>query len=643
MQPSITYTIAMPRPHTHLYDVTLEVRDALGPSLDVALPVWTPGSYMVREYARHVQQFAAERDGQPLPWRKLDKATWRVALDGPPATVRVSYAVYADELSVRTSHLDATHGYFNPATLCMYIPGRTGEPLAVRVLAPEGWRVTTGLDAQGSGVRGQESGVRSQESGVRSQESDVGMSQTQNSKPWPEPGRRLKTQNFSANDYDELVDAPFECGTHRLLAFDVDGIPHRIALWGRGNEDENRIVEDTQKIVMAARDFFGGLPYPHYTFIVHLSDVRRGGLEHRNSVSMVVDRWGFQPRRSYERYVALTAHEFFHVWNVKRIRPARLGPFDYSRENYTRQLWTMEGVTDYYTENLLLRAGLIAPTRYRERLAEKIVTLQGQPGRAIQSLEQSSFDAWIKFYRPDENTPNSAISYYLKGALVALLLDLEIRQATAGARSLDDVLRYLYRTYPIAGPGFPEDGGYQAAVVTVLEDGLRQAEQGAERRATHFDVAAFFARYVAGTDELDYGRALGYAGLRLEWGYENEPQPGRLPTTLGVTLKTEGDRVKISHVLSDGPAYAAGVSAGDELLALDGFRVSEERLKARLAERNPGDVVTLSLFRRDELLHIAIPLAAAPPDKLVIAQVAHPSETQRQLYEGWIGPWQADG
>jgi predicted metalloprotease with PDZ domain len=590
-----SYTIAMPQPHSHLYEVTFEVDAPAGPALDVALPVWTPGSYMVREYARHVQEFQAEAPGGArLPWRKLDKSTWRIDTGGAERLI-VRYKVYAFELSVRTSHLDGTHGFFTPATLCMYVPGRTSEPHLVQVLAPDGWRVTTGLETTDDGPK----------------TNDESMSSFV-----------VRPSSFVAQNYDELVDSPFECGTHRLLEFSVDGVPHEIALWGQGNEDEAQIVTDTQKIVETARDMFGGLPYQRYVFIVHLSDGRGGGLEHRNSVSMLVDRWTFQPRESYERYLGLTAHEFFHVWNVKRIRAEPLGPFDYSRENYTRQLWAMEGVTDHYTDMLLLRAGLIDAPRYLELIAEKIVALQGQPGRALQSLEQSSFDAWIKLYRPDENTPNSAISYYLKGGLVALLLDLEIRRRTAGARSLDDVLRALYERYPIDGSGIPEDGGYRAVV---------------EQIAPGESFAGLFERYIAGADELDYDRALGYAGLRLDWQHERASD--QAPAWLGIRTKSENGRTKITHALADGPAYAAGIYAGDELLALDGFRVDEGRLKARLAERRPGDSVTISLFRRDELLHVPVTLAGAPPEKLAIVPLEDASAEQKRIYEGWIGPW----
>jgi predicted metalloprotease with PDZ domain len=357
-------------------------------------------------------------------------------------------------------------------------------------------------------------------------------------------------------------------------------------------------------------------------FIVHLSDARGGGLEHGNSVAMLVDRWTFQPCEAYERYLGLTAHEFFHVWNVKRIRAEPLGPFDYSRENYTRQLWAMEGVTDHYTDLLLLRAGLIDGSRYLELVAEKIAALQGQPGRTLQSLEQSSFDAWIKLYRPDENTPNTSISYYLKGGLVALLLDLELREHTGGDHSLDDVLRALFERYPLDGPGIPEDGGYRAAI---------------EQVAPGTSFAELFERYIAGVDELNYERALGYAGLRLDWKHERASD--QAPAWLGIRTKNEHGHFKVTHVLANGPAYAAGIYAGDELLALDGFRLDEGKLKARLAEHSAGDTVTFSLFRRDELLHVPVRLAAAPADKLALVPREDATPGQRRIYEGWIGSW----
>ncbi|GAB4200258.1 MAG: PDZ domain-containing protein [Roseiflexaceae bacterium] len=578
--PAISYTISMPQPHSHLYHVTVEVHGS-GGTLDLALPVWTPGSYMVREYARHVQEFgAADAAGRPLPWHKLDKTSWRVEA-GASGVVRVSYKVYAFDMTVRTSHLDGSHGYFNPATLCLYVPGRIAEPLAVRIVTPPGWSVSTGLEP------------------VATAEGEA---------------------SFVAQDYDELVDSPFECGTHRLLRFEVDGIPHEIALWGHGNEDEEQLVADTRQIVETARNMFGSLPYRRYLFIVHLVGGRNTGLEHRNSVSMMVDRWTFQPYTAYEHYLGLTAHEFFHVWNIKRIRPAALGPFDYSRENYTRQLWTIEGVTSYYTELLLRRAGLITAERYLELLADKILSLQSQPGRLVQSLAQSSFDAWIKLYRPDEHSINSSISYYLKGELVALLLDLEIRQRTGGARSLDDVLRYLHETYPPEEPGFPE------------EDGFLRAVEAATGLAGAFDD--LFERWITSTEELDYAQALDHVGLLLNWGH---PGGGSAPAWLGLRARNDHGRTVVASVYAGGPAEAAGVYANDELLALDGYRIDEVRLDARLAERRPGDSVTLSLFRRDELHHVTVTLAPAPHSRLAIVPDAQATDEQIALYVGWMG------
>lgn len=582
----ITYTIGMPAPHTHLFHVAVELDGLEGPHVDLVLPSWTPGSYMLREYARHVQAFAAYDDDRvPLTWRKVAKDTWHIATGGARRVV-ARYQVYANDLTVRTSHLDGTHGYFNGASVFMYAPGRTAERLRLIVETPAGWRVTTAL----SPLIG-----------------DVLVAE-------PRPELHL----FTAADYDELVDSPVECGHHRLLTFDVDGVHHELAVWGRGNEDEARLVADTRRIVEVQRDFFGGLPYGRYSFILHLTDGRGGGLEHRSSVTNQVDRWTFRPERSYERYLGLTSHELFHVWNVKRLRPAPLGPFDYRAENYTRLLWLAEGATNYYDELLLVRAGLLGPERFLARLADEIVSLQGQPGRHLQSLEQSSFDAWIKLYRPDENSANSSISYYLKGGLVCLLLDMEIRLHTRSKRSLDDVMRLLYARYPASGPGVPEEGAVLAAVQEV-------AGEGAET------FGDFFARYIAGVDELDYAAGLSVVGLEPRWSRRG-PR-----AWLGLSLRRQGERALVSAVRSDGPAYAAGVYHDDELLAIDGWRVTDEKLGARLAEREPGAVVRLALFRGDALVEVPVTLAEAPPDALELAPIDGRSEAQTRAYRAWLG------
>ncbi|HET7322194.1 MAG TPA: hypothetical protein VFI96_06840, partial [Longimicrobiaceae bacterium] len=354
------YQLSMPEPHSHLFQVEIRL-DADGP-VELAMPSWTPGSYLMREFARHVQNFSAECDGAPVAWQKVSKSVWRVeAPTGRELTVR--YRVYANETSVRTSHLDSTHGYVNGASVFLFVRGREQEPIELEIDAPEDWRATTSLPARGD-------------------------------------------FHFTARNYDELVDSPVEIGTHTLLEWEQEGVPHRYAIWGRGNYDADRLVADTRRIIAAESEMFGGLPYDQYTFILHLLPEGRGGLEHAASSSLQASRWTFEGEQ-YEDFLALVAHEFFHVWNAKRIRPEVLGPFDYTAENYTRNLWVVEGLTTYYTDLMIRRAGIISEERYLKRLADSIGRMQMLPGRRHQTLEESSFDTWIRFYRPDEHTPNS--------------------------------------------------------------------------------------------------------------------------------------------------------------------------------------------------------------------------------------------
>lgn len=579
----IHYHLAITQPAQHLLDIMIQVSEVSAAHLDVVLPTWTPGSYLIREYARHVQEFAATVDEQPVPWQKIDKQTWRVAVDGSaetPRVLRLRYRVYGNELTVRTNHVDDTHAHVIPAATFMYVVGATEQPLTVAVDAPEGWQIATGLERDAAG-------------------------------------------NFQADDLDHLVDSPFEIGQQRVFPFEVDGVPHQLVIWGQGNEDPERLVADTRAIVMAARDLFGSLPYTRYTFLLMLAGKGAGGgLEHRNSTSLLLPRFIFQPARSYERFLTLVCHEFFHVWNVKRIRAEGLGPFDYTHEAYTTLLWAMEGVTEYYTDLLLVRAGLLTPRRYLERLADDIVSLQTTPGRQLQSLECASFDAWIKAYRPDENSANTSISYYLKGAIVAALLDLELRQRSQGQHSLDDVLRHLFQAYPLSSPGIPERAGYLAAIL----------------EATGLDLGEFFTRYIGGVEELPYSELLGAVGLTLRWDWANKAPDGTPRPALGVRTRRDSGQLKITTVLRDTPGYAAGLNADDEIIALDDFRVADDgALRERLDDRRSGDVVTLTVARREQLRTIPVTLAAPAPDKLVIERVAEPDEQQRRIYQRWLG------
>jgi predicted metalloprotease with PDZ domain len=570
--PHVEYRIDLSERHAHL--VTVEARfPVAGGDLDLKLPVWTPGSYLVREFERHIQDVTAQSsEAKPLAVRKVDKSTWRVDARGATGVV-VRYRVYANDLTVRSSHLDDSHGFLNGATMFLYAD--QAAPARVTVVPPAGWHVTVGLDEE-------------------------------------EPN------TFVARDYDELVDSPFEIGTHELIEFTAQGKPHRLAIWGKASVSREELIADFIKIIDTAAALFGdGVPYDDYTFILMLSPNQYGGLEHARSCALLSSPFTFHPRKKYEEFLELVAHEFFHLWNVKRIHPDALGPFDYQREAYTRSLWVMEGVTSYYDRHLLVRGGLQKPEKYLEKLAEEIAKIAGIPGRKRQSLEESSFDAWIKLYRPDENSVNSTISYYLKGGVVALLLDLEIRARTGGERSLDDFMRLLWQRFGKAGKGFTD-----ASVQALAEE------------ASGLPLGPFFDRHVRGRDEVDAERILGTVGLQLsvEGGDDDEAKE----PWLGINTREDGDSLMVASVIDGGPGVASGLYANDELLALDGFRVDNSSLKDRLAAKKPGDRVTFTIFRRDELRTVDVTLAEKPADKLKITPAPDATDAQKALYQAWM-------
>ncbi len=585
MPRATTFTIGMPQPDTHLYEITMQVAPFASRVawFDLVLPVWTPGSYMVREFSRHVRDLAASGpSGEPLTAVKVEKNRWRIGLlDDPhegPFTIR--YRIYAGELTVRTSHLDASHGYGNGANLFFYVEGRKDEPQRLRFDLFPGWKVSIALPRSGG--------------------------------------------TFRASDYDELVDSPFECGTHRLLSFRVLGVPHAVAIWGEGNEDARRLVRDLGALIREEARLFGGLPYDRYLFLVHLAAGAGGGLEHRASQSVGMEPFSFRPESAYRENLRLFAHELFHAWNVKRIHPAPLGPFDYTKEAYTRDLWAMEGITSYYEGLLLVRAGVTTPEAFFEEMAKRLKAHHDTPGARVQSAEAASFDAWIRHYRPDENSPNVAESYYRRGSLVGWALDLAIRRSSGGRRSLDDVMRRLWRRWGAKARPYPAGEIERLASVVAGRS-----------------LVSFFDRFVRGVETPPFERLLPAFGLLLKEKPEAEdgvkPRRPRVRADFGWKTKDEKGRLAVAEVYAGRAAYEAGINAGDELVAIAGVKADEDGLKRIERDERPGTRVEVTLFRRKRLLTVPVVLGATRAFNYEIVADTSTKARERRLQRRWLG------
>lgn len=572
--PKIHFQVAMPQPSSHLFEVNLQVSGWSKPVLDLKLPVWTPGSYLVREYAKNLQDFSVEAGNKVLPWRKLAKNHWQVGTNGV-SEITVKYRIFAHELSVRTNHLDSSHGYFNPAALCFYIPEFTEQPITITIIPPQAdWQIATPLPA----VSGCEN-------------------------------------TFEASDFDTLVDSPFEIGEHEFYQFEVLGKSHELAIWGKGNAEPTRMIEDTKKIIEVEAEIFGGLPYERYLFLLHLSPNIAGGLEHKYACSLIYPRFNFRKQDKYESFMQLVAHEFFHLWNVKRLRPKGLEKFDYDGENYTSSLWFCEGTTSYYDLQIPLRAGIYNAKTFLQNLSKEITLLQTKVGRKVQPVSESSFDAWIKLYRRDANSDNCQISYYLKGELISFLLDLMIRERSGNERSLDDVMRYMWENFGKAEIGFTDEE---------LQDAIELVAGK--------DLSDFFAAYIDGVEELPFDEYLAPFGLKLQADIEVDQPP-----YIGLKAKFQNGKQKIEFVEIGSPAQLAGVSPDDELLAIDGMRVNADQLNERLKDYHAGDTIQLSIFHQDELQTLPVTLAEPQPNNYKIVAVENPNQPQQENFATWLG------
>ncbi len=573
--PIISYQVAMSQPESHLYEVRLRVKNWQAAVMDLKMPVWTPGSYLVREYAKNLQDFTVlDIEERSLSWTKKSKNHWQIDTTGI-TDVTVHYRLFANELTVRTNHLDQTHAYFNGAATFLYIVGWEKTPIQVTIIPPEStWRISTALPAL--------------------------------------PELR---HTFIAADFDTLVDSPFEIGTHESHYFEVLGLPHELAIWGKGNLPCRTVLEDIEKIIKVGAELFGGLPYKNYLFLLHLTSDGYGGLEHKNSCSLIYQRFGFRAKDKYNQFMQLVAHEFFHLWNVRRIRPQGLEVFDYDQENYTSCLWFCEGTTSYYDIILPLRAGIYDAKTCLEALSKDINRFLNIPGRLVQPLSESSWDAWIKLYRRDANSDNSQISYYLKGQLVSLLLDLLIRERHNNQRSLDNVMQIMWQKF-----GIPEVGYTPEQLQNVIES------------VANVNLDDFWQIYLHSTEELPLNQYLQPFGLKVQANGNGEPVP-----FLGLTAKTEHDRTIVKFVETESPAQKAGIDPGDELLAIEGIRVNAEQLPERLKDYQPSDSISVSLFHQDQLRTVSVILGEPRPNIYKIVPVKNPTIQQSDNFQGWLG------
>lgn len=560
----ISYEVSMPEPHTHYYEVKMNVSNYEKEHFDVQMPVWAPGSYLVREFAKSVENVGASFNKKLIKTEQINKNTWRIYSE-KANNVNITYRVYAFELSVRTSFIDASHGYFNGTSMFMYINDLKNTPHKLTIIPYKDWKkVSTSL-----------------------------------------PKIEGKGFVYKASNYDILVDSPVEIGNHETFEFTSAGVLHHVAMYGKGNYDVEKLKVDMAKITQACTDVFGVNPNKEYTFIIHNLTVGSGGLEHLSSTTLQVNRWTYSGD-DYKGFLSLVAHEYFHLWNVKRIRPIQLGPFDYNNENYTHLLWVMEGFTSYYDELLLYRAGIYSENEIVGKFTNSINRIENQPGNKVQSVADASFNAWIKAYRSNENSYNTTISYYTKGSVIANMLDLMICNATKGKKNLDDVMKTLYNDFYLK-----EQRGF-----------TNKEMQATLEKVSGLKLDDFFTKYINGTQTFDYATIFGYADMKVESMINTSP-------SLGMSLKSNNT---IRTVYREGSAYEGGLNVNDEVLAINGFRVNGNAHDF-IADKNVGDKIDVLISRDNIIQTISFPLKEKGSTRYYIFS---DTEKKNAVFNKWL-------
>ena len=574
-QVKIGFEVSFIEPQAHYAEVEMNISGLNKDFVDIKMPVWAPGSYLVREFAKSVEGFKAQAGGKAVKAEKIDKNTWRV-YHAKANAVKVNYRVYAFEVSVRTSFIDDSHAFLSSTGIFMYPDGMLKSPSTVKIIPYKSWtKVSTGLE--------------------------------------PVSGQQF---TYRAADFDILFDSPIEVGNQDIFEFTAAGVKHEVAMYGGGNYDKARLQIDMAKVVEASTAIYGENPNKHYTFIIHNFSRGGGGLEHLNSTVLGASREQYTSERGYHGFLGLVAHEYHHLWNVKRLRPVALGPFDYNKENYTTNLWIAEGFTAYYENKIMLRAGFTNPDNFAGTLAAAVASVENTPGAKVQTAAEASFDAWIKYYRPNENSNNTGVSYYSKGEVIGLLMDLEIANATKGKKSLDDVMKAMYLQCKTLKRGYT-DAEFKAMV----------------EKISGINFTYFYAKYVNGTHPAEFEKYFGYAGIRVA----NENAGKSIPY-LGVASRKMEGSVFISAVSRNSAAWVDGLNANDEVISIDDIPVEAviERMPV-ITSKKVGDVVKVKIVRDGLEKTIAVTLKANPNIKLVATLDAKPTAQQMLVRKGWFG------
>ncbi|MCB0727183.1 MAG: M61 family metallopeptidase [Ignavibacteriae bacterium] len=574
-EPLITYTVSMPFPSNHLFEVNLKIENYSPDTddyVDFTLPAWRSGRYDILDFASGVQEFSAEdADSKSLEWKKTDKDTWRVKRNNSNFYL-IKYKVFSGEFSIRTRGLNDECGFIDASAVLMFAEKLRNKSLKVNIIPFGNWHVTTGLNKSGD-----------------------------------------SENSFVAVNYDYLADCPLLIGNQTDLEFFINDIKFTVSFPPDVKYDADTVLNDVRNVSKTICNFWGDIPFEHYNYLLIRDRFDYGATEHINSCVFSISSVTFTNKDRYNTFISNVAHEFFHAWNVKQLRPKGIAPYDFSKENYSEEFWIAEGMTSYYQNIFMLRSGYLTPEKYIEMITENIKNDIQRPGNYIQTLAESGFDAWIKH---SANTPNKYISesdFYSKGADVSLLLDLQIRNSTENKYSLDDVIRTMYKNYPLT------DGGYTNA------DFIRVCE-----KFNGSSMTDFFDKYLYGPDTLEWKKYLNYAGLDLKISYDPEK------TFAGISATDNGDKLVISYIIPGSPAYLSGLDRNDEIIALDGYRVRSSSLNSRISDMKEGEVITFTVMREDKLREFNVILGSLKKANYKIEKYEDPDDLQESIYNSWL-------